>query len=473
MSAVVGRDDAALERRGPLWRLAGAVGTVSVVVAAGLGALAGAHPVLGAVLVGGAALVLVALLWPLAALAILLSITTLVPFSIQNRFGVGGGTDDPGLLAIDVLLVLALCRAGVAFLRRRWDGPMLLATLLLLLLAVQLLHGVLNGWPVNEVGTEVRRAVLAVGAILLSLHVLDREGVRRRLPAVLVLLGLAVGAWGLTQWYLGIEFLGEIDLGVREEVPLTTTGRGQLQGGLFFFPLAVIVSFAALVSGVTPRGWRPFVWAVLALNGMSLLFTYERTFWAAAVLGCGFVLLREGRAGRLRALTVAPLAVGGLLFVLAVTAPGDLIAAGQRLLSVTQFRTDDSVEYRRNESAAVLQAIDERPLTGHGFGAGITWEGVSSGAGETSTFAHNGYLWLAWKVGILVGLLIVAGMVASIVRKAGARGPSLHAVLRRGAQGALLGLLLINVTFPSFNHLGISVTTGLLLALCWRPTVRG
>jgi hypothetical protein len=42
-------------------------------------------------------------------------------------------------------------------------------------------------------------------------------------------------------------------------------------------------------------------------------------------------------------------------------------------------------------------------------------------------------------------------------------------VLRIGAQASLLGLLLINVTFPSFNALSIAAVTGLLLALCWAP----
>jgi O-antigen ligase len=165
---------------------------------------------------------------------------------------------------------------------------------------------------------------------------------------------------------------------------------------------------------------------------------------------------------------IASVALGGMLLVLAATAPGDLVAAGQRLLSVTKVHTDDSVKYRQEESAAVITAIKESPLIGHGFGAEITWSGVSTGFGETTTFAHNGYLWLAWKVGILVGLVVVAGMIASIARRTGARGPTLQAVLRRGAQGALLGLLLVNVTFPSFNHLGISVVSGLLVALCWQ-----
>lgn len=120
----------------------------------------------------------------------------------------------------------------------------------------------------------------------------------------------------------------------------------------------------------------------------------------------------------------------------------------------------------------MADAIREEPLIGHGFGAGVSWEFVSSGVGETTTFAHNGYLWLAWKLGIIAAGLVVLGIVASIVRRAGTRGPSLPAVLRRGAQGALVALLIINITFPSFNNLAAGVATGIVLALCWRPVGR-
>ncbi len=75
------------------------------------------------------------------------------------------------------------------------------------------------------------------------------------------------------------------------------------------------------------------------------------------------------------------------------------MAAVERLLSVSQVRTDDSLQYRQEESAAVLEAIRQSPLLGHGFGAGVTWRMISEGVGDTTTFAHNGYLWLVWKVG--------------------------------------------------------------------------
>ncbi len=459
--------DAGQSLRGQTMWIAGTV----AFAAAAFGAFAASDPRLALILLAAAALV-PAVLFPIAGLAMLVSITALVPFDIQNRFGIASGADDPGLLVVDVLLIIGLAHAGWLWLRRGWDTPMVLGTLVLVLAVAQFFHGLAGDWPANDAGTETRRFVLGVGGFLLALHVFEREGLRQRAVGGLLVLGLAVGVWGLAQWYLGISFTQDGELGVRDAVPFTTSGRGQLQGGLFVYPIVVILTFAALVSGALSGRWRIAVALVLALNALALLFTYERTFWAAAVLGCAFVLVRESPAGRRRAFVTTPLVAGALVLLLAVTAPGDLVAAGERLVSVSKFQTDESVRYRQIESAAVADAIRERPLIGHGFGAGVTWDFVSSGVGETTTFAHNGYLWLAWKLGTIVAGLVILGIAASIARRAGTRGPSLHAVLRRGAQGALVALLVINITFPSFNNLAAGVTTGIVLALCWRPVAR-
>ena len=42
-------------------------------------------------------------------------------------------------------------------------------------------------------------------------------------------------------------------------------------------------------------------------------------------------------------------------------------------------------------------------------------------------------------------------------------------MVRRGAQGAIVGLLLATMTFPSFSQLSITAAIGLLLALAISP----
>jgi hypothetical protein len=69
-------------------------------------------------------------------------------------------------------------------------------------------------------------------------------------------------------------------------------------------------------------------------------------------------------------------------------------------------------------------------------------------------------------------LAVVVVLLASIFRRPPRVDDALAGQLAIAAQGSLLGLLLINITFPSFNALGVSAATGLLAALCWMPDRR-
>jgi hypothetical protein len=208
----------------------------------------------------------------------------------------------------------------------------------------------------------------------------------------------------------------------------------------------------------------------LAANVLCLFFTYERTFWAAAALGCVFVAARSKPEARRRALKWVPALGASLILVLAAVAPNDLITALERGASVSEVKSDESGRYRVVESQHVLDEIRARPAEGSGFGAEITWEPPEFRGTELTTgFSHNGYLWLAWKAGLPFLLVCVAILVSCFMRRGSAVNDSLMGVLRLGAQASLMALLVINITFPSFNFLSIAVVTGFLAAFCWFP----
>jgi hypothetical protein len=105
-------------------------------------------------------------------------------------------------------------------------------------------------------------------------------------------LGLALGMWGIAQWALHIAFGAGGDVGVRQGVSLTTNGRGQLQGGLFVFPIAILLALAALISGhVRDAFTRIALIAVVILNGVALALTFERGVWVATLAGFCFLIL--------------------------------------------------------------------------------------------------------------------------------------------------------------------------------------
>jgi hypothetical protein len=443
----------------------------ALLTAVGYGALTGVRTGVSLLVLTVVLVTVIALFAPLGAVSLLLFATVLVPYATQNRYALAGGTGVPGILVVDLLLILSVARVTVGFLARRvLPGAALFAYLLLLGVGLQLIHGILNGAAAGDAGLEARNLANAIAGFLLAIPVLQDPVRRARLPAVLLGVALCAGLWGLAQWVQDMPFNGS-DFGVRKGEFGTESGRGQLQGGLYFYPAAVVLAFAALVSdAIKPLWLRALTLVALAANGMCLLLTYERTFWLAAALGCAFVALRSPKAVRRRAMALAGVGFATLVAALGVASPTSLRTALERGSSVADVQADDSGAYRVAESEAALEPIRARPIDGSGFGTTITWEPPQfRGKEVTDDFIHNGYVWLVWKTGVLFAALWAGVIILSALHRPPASEDPLLGILRVGAQATLLGLLVINVTFPSFNALGIAAATGLLVALCWVP----
>ncbi|MGZ4202745.1 MAG: O-antigen ligase family protein, partial [Thermoleophilaceae bacterium] len=370
---------------------------VAGLVAIGFGALVPAAPFDSIAVI---CLVPLALAAPTASLALVLAITVLVPFDVQNRLSIGGGAGVPGLLVADLLVGLGLCRLVVlAGLRRtRLRSAQLAGFVLLGLLLAALAHGVAAGASVSDAGNEARCAILGVGAFILALPLLEQPTSRRRLQLVLLALGAALGLWGIAQWVFDVAYTAAGDVGVRPGIDqIASVGGGQLQGGLYAYPVAVTLSFAALLSA---RGRAASLAVpaaiVLALNSVCVVLTYERTIWGATVIGCLIVAIRFGRGSWRTAGSLV--AIGALGFLgLAGFGSSALPTAVGRVTSVARYSSDNSIEARRVESAAVIRAIRAQPVAGAGYGATITWGKDGVFATTTTGFSHDGYLWLAWK----------------------------------------------------------------------------
>jgi O-antigen ligase len=225
------------------------------------------------------------------------------------------------------------------------------------------------------------------------------------------------------------------------------------------------------VSGqVRSLSLRLILFATLFLNLASMLLTYERTFWVTTILGLVFVVIKGSRMQRGRALIGIPLTAAILLSVMATIAPAELTAARERLLSIGQYANDDSVRERIVETRHVLAKIDAHPFVGSGLGDtvfwGRPWQQVPPKAGW---YAHNGYLWVAWKLGLLAALLLFALLAWAVFSRGPPVGGPLFRSLRTGSQAALLVLLLSSITFPSFNAVSITATMGVLAAVSLAP----
>jgi O-antigen/teichoic acid export membrane protein len=468
----LGRTPGEVHAPSPLWRGAG-VPALGIGAAAVVGALAAADPKLAMALVGGALLLALPFVAPVPHLLLLVLVTAIVPFDLQNAVGLGGGRDSPGLLPSDVLLLGGLARAALALLdtplerRPRW--ALAVVSGVLAIAGLQLLHGLTAGNDPGTTGAELR-VLLGFGAAAIALPILAEPVQRAALLKGLVGVGIAIGLWGLVQWTVDLPFTASEDAGVREGVRFTSAGRGQIQGGLFAFPVAIVMGVAALLSAqVRSAGTRAALGLLVALNAVDLVLTYERTFWVATLFALAVLALRASRTQRMRAVTIGAVLIAVPLAGMAVAAPRELTAARERLVSIGAYGSDLSVRYRITESRHVIDQIRAHPLGGSGLGATILWGRAYEGVRPTTeSFAHNGYLWLAWKLGAPAAVLLVLLIgVAVLWRRP--RGPSTLEAMRGGAQAALLLLLVASLTFPAFEALGITAVMGLLVALAFAP----
>jgi hypothetical protein len=421
-------------------------------LAAIVGALAVVQPLVVVGPLGAALLVALAFLAPVTHLTLLLFMTAVVGFELQRRYA-------GQLLPSDALLLTGLLRAVVVMLGQRIERRRLVVVGLMLAFMVavllQLLHGLRMGNDPRYAAAEAR-ILLSFGTLLVAVPIVADPLGRVRLARGLVVVGLLLGLWGLAQWSLGIKGSNNINLGVRTSADFAVSGHGQLHGGLYGYPVAVVMASAALFSGLCRSWWpRLVLVAVVATNLACLLLTYERTFWLMTVIAVGFCIAKLGRGRRFRAAMASLAAAVILLGALAVAAPKDFTAIRDRGLSVRQGSTDTSYRWRAVETKHLLaMKIEPRPLQ---VPPSSTW------------FAHNGYLWMVWKTGIFIAALLFALLAAAVFQRGPPEGgPSMRA-FRTGAQAGLAVLLLSSLSFPSFNSLAITAVMGTLMAVCFAP----
>lgn len=441
----------------------------ALLLAALYGALAASEPKLALAALAGAVVVRLAWHRPVGSLIAIIGLTAVVPYGIQKLAGISR----PGLLLSDVLLLVGMAWGLLAAWRipldRRWMRFGAALGVYLVFALLQLVHGIRSGAELSQAGFEFR-IQLGFGAFFLAVPLLRDPVARARLWKGLLIVALALGLWGVYQYVGKLPFSAAQDYGVREGVAHTANGRGQVQGGLYGFGVAVVLCTAALLSGALSLRARRWVLVVLVLNGAGLLLTFERTFWVATVFCAALVIVRAGHVQRVKALVVVPLlAIVGLVG-LSLVAPGELATARERLLSIGQAASSDSIRYRIVESRHVLDLIEKHPVAGSGFGAkvywGRPWQRVRP---RYYTYTHNGYLWIAWKLGIPAAVLLLLLIAAAVAMRAPPAMPPLERAMRNGAQGGLLMLLIASATFPSFNTQAITAVMGLLLAVSLLP----
>ncbi|MBL8005705.1 MAG: O-antigen ligase family protein [Candidatus Kapabacteria bacterium] len=163
---------------------------------------------------------------------------------------------------------------------------------------------------------------------------------------------------------------------------------------MFLFCIFVVV-FAALVSTFTRGYWLGFIIAFTAtfffLPKKNKILITVISLCTVIVLGSGIFLFFQEKA--LTALTMV----------------------GKRFTSSSKASQDLSILVRVKESGLLLNRISESPLGGYGLGAKYHYYDMIEKHTVYYTFAHNGYLYAAFKFGIPHALLIYFPFFSSVL----------------------------------------------------------
>lgn len=256
--------------------------------------------------------------------------------------------------------------------------------------------------------------------ILFSMHVL----------AYLLLLPIAIVNLDLDRSQLELLLKGAIGLALLKAamglIVMAGGGSVALDGGghlTYYEPtanwltlLALLGIVAALVGGMPRERWM--VLAVPLLTA-SLLLSYRRSFWIAAVLGLLLLLLlgttRSSRRVLVPSLALVAIAiyvVGSIEFQAATP-----LATRVQSLSPTRLERNAEDRYRLDERVNVIAEIKRHPVSGIGLEQG--WAATSRPLpvehADGRLYVHFVLLWWWLKLGILGAAAFVSLLISGLL----------------------------------------------------------
>jgi O-antigen ligase len=187
--------------------------------------------------------------------------------------------------------------------------------------------------------------------------------------------------------------------------------------GLNVIVFSLLLVLGAQVLGLIPRA---LFYLVAGLLFVGIVLTFGRTTYAA-VFACMLVVVWWLNAKKLPfflcALALVVLAISGIGLWFK---PESFAAVVYRMTTIgEEINRGYSAQWRFWELEAMLPRLAEHPLVGVGLGA--DYKGVHGSAltPELNRYVHNGYVYMAGKMGLpaLVFFLLMMGAIAAIGRR--------------------------------------------------------
>lgn len=400
----------------------------------------------------GAVLVYILLRRPVAMTALVVGLAILCEGS---TFGLLTFTSDlytsiyKNLTPLDALVVLMLVSIGWDITRnhRELQLPRVLI-LPSIFLALGMIAGAITGWGSGQsIKFVVLSENLLLYLLLLPLAVANLDVDRRQIK---LLLGGAF-ALAIVKAVLGLL---EVSTGHGVSIEGSATLTYYEPAANWLITIGVLVIFAAIVARV-----RPPLWMLLGspLLVASLLLSYRRSFWIAAVLGLMLVfLLGTSPVGRRMLVPTALLIAGAILLLGSINFQSQLpIVKRATSLSPTDLQSNVEDRYRLDERANVLAEIKRHPISG--LGIAVPWQAtvrtLSTEHEAGRQYVHFAALYFWLKLGILGLFAYISIIVASMVLAWRAWRTSHEPMLRAFALASLCGTggLVVLDTTASFT----------------------
>jgi O-antigen ligase len=360
-------------------------------------------------------LVVIVLMRPLLAVSIALLVPILFEGASFGLFTFMAHVYDPfykRLTPVDALVVLAVLSVALDMLRDRrplrYPKELRFPHILLVL-------GMLSGIAVGKANgsTGLKSLVLAENLLAYLLVVPVAVANLKVEPSRLKLLIGGLFGVAILKALIGLaEVAGHKGVSIEGTANLT-----------YYEPTAnwvIMVALLGILAAILAR-LRPPLWMLLGtpLLIASLVLSYRRSFWIAAVLGVLLVLLLAlSPMGRRLLVPTALFVAAGIWLLGSVNfqSQNPLIKRAASL-SPTSLTSNVEDRYRLDERANVWAEIKEKPVTG--LGINVAWNSSKRPLPieheEAREYVHFAALWWWMKMGIL-GLLAYIALLAATAR---------------------------------------------------------
>jgi O-antigen ligase len=276
-----------------------------------------------------------------------------------------------------------------------------------------------HGFELYYILRELRPFVYGLVMMVMTIDILTLRATATSLWRLIVVVALLRGIQGVIRHYLGIgryyygttmiyyDYADTILLLIGLSFILTwLLGTGMARSGRPAGAREAATGKGGPVWRMGHRGRLLAAGLVMLPIAYSFIYSFRRSFWIGAAASLVLLPLLANRRERSRYFRL--LVAGGLTLVLLVVATGQTALVTQRIWSVTDTERDSSNFFRVLDTENAVNAVYQSAGLGMGFGSRyepvVTVYWLSDFIQHVSRASHNGYLYVAMKMG-LAGLI--------------------------------------------------------------------